>query len=181
VLDGTVIAGLHTCSNTGYVKQISERDMMDRILGKYEPYFYALLRIVAGVMFMMHGTQKMLGWPAGEHGGGVMDATTIIAGTIELIGGAMITVGFFAGTAAFLASGLMAVAFFMVHVAKSPLPILNGGELPVLYSFLWLYVAARGSGVWSVDEAIAHARVHDYGRGSVQYPNSVNARLRKGL
>jgi putative oxidoreductase len=150
--------------NHRYVKLICERDMMDRILGKYEPYFYALLRFVAGVMFMMHGTQKLLGWPAGQGGsaGGEMSATTLIAGTIELIGGAMIALGLFAGTAAFIASGLMAVAYFMVHVAKSPWPILNGGELAVLYSFLWLYVAARGSGVWSLDEAIAHARVHDY-------------------
>jgi putative oxidoreductase len=122
---------------------------MDR-LGKLEPQCYALLRVMAGVMFAMHGTQKLFGWPGEQQGGahGLM----MLAAIIESLGGLLIAIGLFASPAAFLASGEMAVAFFKAHAPQgSILPILNKGELAVLYCFVFLYIAARGSGAFSID------------------------------
>lgn len=132
---------------------------MERFLGKYEPYIYALLRIVTGFLFLWHGTQKLLGFPpppapAGGAPQG-LSAMMAIAGTIELAGGILIMIGLFAGFAGFLASGLMAFAYFMAHFSvQAFLPIQNRGELAVLYCFVFLYIAARGSGVWSVDSLL---------------------------
>ena len=130
---------------------------MTRWLGKYSPYFYAVLRIVAGLMFAMHGSQKLLGWPAGQ-GRPPLASQMGIAGVIELVGGLMIALGLFASIAAFIASGEMAFAYFTVHAPGGPLPLLNRGELAVLYCFLFLYIAAHGSGVWSVDALIGKRR-----------------------
>ena len=125
---------------------------MERFLGRYSTYFYALLRIVSGFLFFWHGTQKMLGYPPSQGGGGGMTAQTAIAGSIELIGGFLIMIGLFTSIAAFLASGLMAFAYFLVHFSIGAfLPIVNRGELAVLYCFVFLYIASRGSGVWSVE------------------------------
>ena|SRR5438105_10706437 len=130
---------------------------MTRWLGKYSPYFYAVLRIVAGLMFAMHGSQKLLGWPAGQARPPLVSHYGI-AGVIELVGGLMIALGLFASIAAFIASGEMAFAYFTVHMPGGSLPILNRGELAVLYCFLFLYIAAHGSGVWSVDALIGKRR-----------------------
>ncbi len=125
---------------------------MDRFLGNYSPQFYALLRIVAGLMFAMHGSQKLLGWPGD---GNTVDIASLmgLAGIIELVGGLMIAFGFLTSWAAFIASGEMAVAFFMAHFPQHWNPLINKGEAAVLYCFLFLYMAARGSGIWSVDAA----------------------------
>ena len=123
---------------------------MERVLGRFGPYFYALLRIVAGLMFMMHGTQKLFVWPGGE-APVAMASLPGIAGIIELVCGLLIAMGLFTSIAAFIASGEMAVAYFMVHFPQNFWPILNHGELSVLYCFVFLYMAARGSGIWSVD------------------------------
>jgi putative oxidoreductase len=126
-------------------------------LSKYEPYFYALLRIIAGFLFMWHGAQKLLGFPPMQMPPGSpapqgLSPLMAVGGVIELVGGLMIMIGLFAGIAAFLASGMMAVAYFMVHFnAAKFLPIQNGGEPAVIYCFLFLYIAARGSGIFSVD------------------------------
>ena len=137
---------------------------MDRILGNYSPHLYAVLRIVAGLLFAMHGTQKLFGWPGG---GDTAEIASLmgLAGIIEFVGGLMIAFGLFTSWAAFIASGEMAVAYFMMHAAQNTWPILNGGELAVLYCFLFLYMAARGSGIWSIDAArhrgtVADADVH---------------------
>lgn len=123
---------------------------MERYIGSYAPYLYAILRIVAGLMFAMHGTQKLFGWPGGQD---TVDLASLmgLAGIIELVGGLMIVFGFFTGYAAFIASGEMAVAFFMAHAPQGWNPLLNDGETAVLYCFLFLYMAARGSGPWSID------------------------------
>ena len=105
---------------------------------------------MAGVMFAMHGTQKLFGWP-GDKTPMAMPMMKV-AGGIELVAGVLIAIGFLAGWAAFIASGEMAVAFFTAHANKGEiLPILNGGELAVLYCFVFLYIAAHGAGIWSVD------------------------------
>ncbi len=123
---------------------------MERILGKYAPYFFALLRIVAGLMFAMHGTQKLFGWPGD---GTPMPLASMMgfAGVVELVGGLLVAFGLFTGLAAFICSGQMAAAFFMAHFPKGVLPILNQGELAVLYCFLFLYIASHGAGIWSLD------------------------------
>lgn len=126
---------------------------MERFLGPYAPHLYALLRIVAGLMFAMHGSQKLFGWPGD---GNTVEIASLmgVAGIIELVGGLMIAFGFLTSIAAFIASGEMAVAYFMAHASQAIWPILNQGELAVLYCFLFLYMAARGSGIWSVDNAM---------------------------
>ncbi|MCY1032741.1 DoxX family protein [Corallococcus sp. BB11-1] len=114
---------------------------------------YALLRIMAGLMFMQHGLQKLFGLFGGVPAG----APAFIvygAGIIELVCGVLVAIGLFTGPAAFLASGTMAVAFFLGHVVPAKgnlLPIVNQGELAALYCFVFFYIAAHGAGIWSVD------------------------------
>ncbi|MBC5991969.1 DoxX family protein [Pontibacter cellulosilyticus] len=126
---------------------------MDRFLGKFSPHLYAILRFVAGILFAMHGTQKLFGWPGG---GDTVELASMmgVAGIIEFVGGLMIAFGFLTSWAAFISSGEMAVAYFMAHAPQGTWPILNQGELAVLYCFLFLYMAARGSGIWSIDAAM---------------------------
>ena len=128
---------------------------MERWLGKYTSFFYALLRIVAGFLFACHGAQKLFGVLGGQK----QTATLmIVAGVIEFFGGVLIAVGLLAGYAAFIASGQMAAAFFIQHYPKAFWPILNGGEPAVLYCFLFLYIASVGSGILSIDALIAKSR-----------------------
>ena len=123
---------------------------MERLLGRYSPYLYALLRIVAGLLFAQHGLQKLFGW-LGAQGAVELMSQMGAAGIIELVGGTLIAIGLFTSPVAFIASGEMAFAYFMAHAPKGFWPIMNGGELAVLYCFLFLYFAAVGSGKWSVD------------------------------
>jgi putative oxidoreductase len=120
------------------------------LLARYEPQIYALFRIVFGFLFLWHGVQKLFGWPPSSHGTPPAFVTWI-AGPVELVGGLLVMVGLFAGWAAFVSSGLMAVAYFMAHQPQGLLPVQNQGEMAVLYCFAFLYIAARGSGAWSID------------------------------
>ena len=122
---------------------------MERFLGKYSGYFYALLRIVAGLVLLMHGTQKMFGWPLKFPMS--LSTTFTAVGVFEIIAGVMITIGLFASIFAFVASGMLAVGYFMVHQPAGTWPIQNGGEPAVLLCFIFLYIAAAGSGALSVD------------------------------
>jgi putative oxidoreductase len=117
-------------------------------LERFAQPIYAVLRIVTGLLFFCHGGQKVFGL-FGGHG----PATTLmtVAGWIEVVTGILIAIGLFTGIAAFIASGQMAVAYFMVHAPGGALPIVNKGELAVVYCFLFLYFAAVGGGPWSVD------------------------------
>lgn len=118
---------------------------------------YALMRIVTGLLFLFHGTQKLFSVP-----GVPLDAppappyVIYIAGPIELIGGALIVIGLFSRYAAFLCSGLMAVAYWKVHGMQSLFPIVNNGELAALYCFVFLFIATQGSGIWSADDAMGN-------------------------
>jgi len=109
-----------------------------------------LLRIVAGFLFWQHGAQKLLGFPGGEQ---VSDFFGMmgLAGILELAGGTLLVLGLFTRPVAFILSGQMAWAYFMVHAPEGFWPVLNGGELAAFYSFLFLYLAARGGGVFSLD------------------------------
>jgi putative oxidoreductase len=117
---------------------------MERVLGRFAPFIYAALRIVAGLLFACHGAQKLFGL----FGMGPFPLMTQmgLAGVIEFGGGLLMAIGLFTSFAAFIASGEMAVAYFQQHAPKAAVPIQNGGELAVLYCFLFLYIAARGTG-----------------------------------
>lgn len=132
---------------------------MESFLGRYSTYIYAILRIVTGFLFMWHGTQKLFGFPSSTGGGGDgLSAFMAVGAGIELIGGILIMIGLFTSVAAFISSGTMAVAYWVFHGTAAILPIQNGGELAVLYCFVLLYIAARGSGVWSVDSIFKGSR-----------------------
>ena len=122
-----------------------------QFMKQYEAQTYALLRIISGFLFLWHGTQKLLGYPPASY-----DPpwhVTYIAGGIELVGGVLIMIGLFTAPAAFLASGLMAAAYWMAHASfdSNFLPILNRGELAIMWCFVFLYMSAKGSGIWSID------------------------------
>ena len=123
---------------------------MERFLGKYSSCLYTTLRIISGLMFAMHGSQKLLAWP-GASASMPLASLMGVAGVVELVGGLMIAVGFFTSWAAFIASGEMAVAYFKAHAPQGALPLLNRGELAVVYCFLFLYMASQGGGAWSLD------------------------------
>jgi putative oxidoreductase len=119
-----------------------------RILRRFEPYAYALLRIVAGLLFLFHGLQKL-----GVLGGQMVPLASLVglAAVIETVGGALIMVGFATTPMAFLCSGEMAYAYFTAHQPRGTWPIQNGGEPAALFAFIFLYISTRGGGMLSID------------------------------
>ncbi len=122
---------------------------------RYESHAYAALRIVSGVLLAFHGVQKLIGWYARVPQPPV-GSQLWIGGWIELLGGALMAIGLFTRPAAFICSGMMAVAYFQFHwklalAGGKWLPALNNGELTVIYCFLFLFIAARGGGAYSMD------------------------------
>jgi putative oxidoreductase len=117
------------------------------------PALQSVLRIVTGLLFLEHGTGKLLGFP---HGLPFIDkmptGLLYFTGTLELVGGALIVLGLFTRPVAFVLSGFMAVAYFMAHFPMSFFPVLNMGEPAVLYCFVFLYLAAAGPGPWAIDK-----------------------------
>ena len=128
---------------------------MEKWLGKYSNVFYALMRIITGLLFACHGAQKLFGVLGGQK---QEDPLLIAAGVIEFAGGLLIAVGLFAGYVAFIAAGEMAVAYFKQHAPGGLWPIVNHGELAVLYCFVFLYIASVGSGILSIDALIGKAK-----------------------
>ena len=124
---------------------------MSHPLSSYQSHAHAVLRIVAGFLFLWHGLSKLLGVPVPAP---EAPAFVIwVGGLIELIGGGLVMVGFLARWAAFVCSGMMAAAYWTVHYPQGLLPIQNQGELAALYCFVFLFIAAAGPGIWSVDGA----------------------------
>ena len=117
---------------------------------RFSTQLYAVLRIVVGFTFLWHGAQKLFGFPGGGPEG-IPTFVLYVGGPIELIGGILVMIGLMTRWAAFLCSGMMAAAYWLAHGFKAALPIMNGGELAVLYCFVFLFIAAQGSGAWSVD------------------------------
>ena len=117
---------------------------------QWAPRMLSILRIVSALIFMAHGTQKILGFPASAMRPELLSLSGI-AGLLELVGGALLLVGLFSRPVAFLLSGEMAVAYFIAHAPKSPFPALNGGDAAILFCFVFLYLAAAGAGPWSLD------------------------------
>jgi putative oxidoreductase len=125
------------------------------MVSAWAPYLLSVLRIVAALLFLMHGTQKLFAWPVDEARDPVALMTQRgLAGVLETFGGGLLLLGLFTRPVAFLMSGQMAVAYFQAHFPRGAFPILNGGELAALYCFLWLYFVAAGPGPWSVDAMI---------------------------
>lgn len=129
---------------------------MERWLGRYSDVVYALMRTVVGLLFACHGAQKLFGVFGGQN----LPSSPLIvtAGAIELFGGGLVALGLWAGYAAFLATGHMAVAYFMMHAPGGFWPIANKGEPAVLFCFIFLYIASRGSGRLSVDALATRRR-----------------------
>jgi putative oxidoreductase len=128
--------------------------MLDsRALSVWTPHALGLLRIVAGLIFLEHGAQKFLAFPAGEHAGGgwALDNPGAFAGIVELFAGLLITLGLFTRPAAFLASGTMAVAYWYAHAPQNFFPVNNGGDAAILYCFVFLLFVFAGPGRWSLD------------------------------
>ena len=126
---------------------------MASFMRPFEQHTYALMRIMVGAVFLWHGTQKLFGFPPLPAGVEMPGFITWVAGPIELFGGILIMLGLFTRWAAFICSGQMAVAYWMAHGTKALLPQMNGGELAAIYCFVFLYIASRGAGIWSVDAA----------------------------
>jgi len=127
---------------------------MARLVERYSPYLYATMRVVVGFLFACHGAQKLFAvlGGAGGHGGAVHPFSLAwFAGVIELAVGLLVMIGWFTQYVAFVASGEMAFAYFMVHARRGPWPTLNGGELAVVYCFVFLFIAAHGARVCSLD------------------------------
>lgn len=119
---------------------------------QWTPRLLSILRIITGFLFMAHGGQKLLGYPAPMPGGKAPLMTLIgVAGILESVGGFLILIGLFTRPVAFILAGFMAVAYFMAHAPGGFWPLLNKGELAVLYCFVFLYMAVAGGGAWSVD------------------------------
>lgn len=127
-------------------------------LSAWEPQLRSVLRIIAGFTFSLHGLQKVFGMLGGINGQGARaELLTLIgvAGVLEAFGGLLLLAGLFTRPVAFVLSGQMAVAYFMAHAPRGFFPILNGGELAVLYCFVFLWLSAAGAGPWSLDQTRA--------------------------
>jgi putative oxidoreductase len=118
------------------------------------PLVLSILRIVAGLTYMEHGTQKLFNFPASERGAVDLFSFFGFAGTLELVFGAAIILGLFTRFSAFILSGMMAVAYFMAHFPKSFFPVINGGDAAILFCFIFLYLVFAGGGPLSLDRKI---------------------------
>ena len=124
---------------------------MDSVIANWTPRLLSILRIVAAFLFVAHGTEKWLAFPVPRESPTVLWSLSGVAGLFELVGGFLLLVGLFTRPVAFVLSGLMASAYFIAHAPDAFWPIVNRGELAVLYCFVFLYLAAAGGGPWSVD------------------------------
>ena len=124
--------------------------MFDR-LSAYAPQALAVLRIVVALLFILHGTQKIIGFPASDMSPPIMSLFGL-AGIIEIIAGLLVLVGFYTRPAAFIASGEMAVAYWMAHAPSNLFPAMNGGDAAILFCFVFLYLVFSGPGAWSVNK-----------------------------
>lgn len=123
---------------------------LDDRLSEFSPYLLAILRIMTALLFLAHGTAKLLGFP--ETGmSPPLFSLFGLAGVLEVVGGILLVIGLFSRPVAFLLSGMMAVAYFMVHAPQNFHPILNGGEPAILFCFIFLYLVFAGPGAWSLD------------------------------
>ena len=123
---------------------------MNATLARWAPYALALLRIMTALLFIEHGTAKLLGFPASDMRPAFLTLGWV-AGIMEIVGGGLVLIGFWTRAAAFLLSGQMAVAYFMAHAPGSFFPLLNGGDAAILFCFIFLYLVFAGPGAFAMD------------------------------
>ena len=128
---------------------------MNATLAAWAPRVLSILRIVAALIFLTHGMQKLFGFPHGDTPIKQPELFTqlFFAGVIELVGGILVLLGAFTRVAAFIMSGEMAFAYWLAHAPRALYPALNGGDAAILYCFVFLYLVFAGPGPWSVDAA----------------------------
>jgi putative oxidoreductase len=124
----------------------------------WAPRVRSIVRIVAALIFMAHGTQKLLGFPPSANPAPALISLSGFGAVLELVGGALLVLGLFTRPVAFILSGEMAFAYWMAHAPRSFFPVLNGGDAAILYCFLFLYLAFAGGGAWSLDRMISAKR-----------------------
>jgi putative oxidoreductase len=129
---------------------------MQRLLGRYSEWLYAIMRIIVGLLFMCHGVAKLFGVLGMQ--APVTAPKMLAAGVIETVGGGLVALGLLASYAAIIASGEMCVAYFTMHAPRGFWPIVNKGELAVFYCFVFLYVASKGSGRLSLDRLLSRRK-----------------------
>ncbi|MBA2494752.1 MAG: DoxX family protein [Acidobacteria bacterium] len=127
---------------------------MNSFLTTWRPRILSVLRIIVGFLLIWHGSQKLFGFPPSPGGGGNASGLMLVAGILELFGGSLFLLGLFTRPVAFILSGMLAAAYFTVHAPQNFFPIINKGELAVLYCFVFLYFAFAGGGAWSLDKII---------------------------
>ena len=126
-----------------------------KTLDRFTPYAISVLRVIAALLFMQHGLQKLLMFPAASSEGTPGPWTLVwFAGWIEAAGGALLAAGLFTRVVAFVAAGEMAVAYWMVHAPVSFYPVVNEGDLAILFCFVFLLFVFAGSGPWSLDRLL---------------------------
>ncbi len=124
---------------------------LDNLTAAWAPRILSVLRIMSAMLFMEHGTLKILGFPASDRPAPELLSLSGMAGVLELFGGVLLVVGLFTRPVAFLLSGQMAFAYFIAHAPRSFYPVLNGGDAAILYCFVFLYFVFAGGGTWSID------------------------------
>ena len=124
----------------------------------WAPRVLSILRIVAALIFMEHGTQKLLGFPPLDRAAPELLSLSGVAGVLELVGGALLVLGLFTRPVAFVLSGEMAFAYWIAHAPQSFFPVLNDGDAAILYCFVFLYLAFAGGGAWSLDNVLRERR-----------------------
>ncbi len=143
---------------------------------KYTPEMLSVVRIMIALLFLEHGSAKLLGFPPPSNGEPAFMTLEWVQGLIELFGGVLLAIGLFTRPVAFILSGNMAVAYFMAHAPKNFFPMLNGGDAAILYCFIFLLFFVAGAGRWSLDAELTHdyrgeyrgdQRAH-YGEGTAQ-------------
>ena len=130
----------------------------DELETVWAPRVLSILRIVAALIFMEHGTQKLFGFPPSDRPSPELFSLIGLAGVLEFVGGALLVLGLFTRPVAFILSGEMAFAYWMAHAPQSFFPVLNGGDAAILYCFVFLYLAAAGGGAWSLDNLRSRSR-----------------------
>ncbi|HUQ13639.1 MAG TPA: DoxX family protein [Novosphingobium sp.] len=131
-------------------------------MSRFTGAFHALLRIVTGLLFLEHGAMKLFGFPPSEMPRPPVGSLFWIGGVMELVGGLLVMIGLFTRPVAFLLAGEMAVAYWMVHAPQSPYPAINQGDAAILFCFVFLFLAAAGSGPWAVDREARMRRASDF-------------------